>query len=150
MNSLYLILTILISSLIVLICLAWAFWLRYKLKLAGQRFISLDSELNELQNKVTESEKTIPELETLNKELKSKISQLEDALNAGSFDGRFPICSNCKDIRDETGSWRPIEDYIAALSTDADFSHSLCPTCAKKLYPDMFEDGKKMHTLTWK
>ncbi|MBI9100925.1 MAG: cache domain-containing protein [Spirochaetales bacterium] len=38
--------------------------------------------------------------------------------------GLLPICSQCKDIRDDSGYWSQIEDYIEN-HTDALFSHSL-------------------------
>jgi len=50
--------------------------------------------------------------------------------------GFLPICSNCKKIRDDKGYWNQIESYIHEHS-DAEFSHSICPECAKKYYPDM-------------
>lgn len=46
------------------------------------------------------------------------------------------ICAQCKKVRDDKGYWNQIEAYIHEHS-DADFSHSICPDCAKKLYPDM-------------
>ena len=48
--------------------------------------------------------------------------------------GLIPICSNCKKIRDDKGSWNLLESYFAEHS-DIMFSHGLCPDCAKKLYP---------------
>jgi hypothetical protein len=50
--------------------------------------------------------------------------------------GFLPICSSCKKIRDDEGYWNQIESYIQARS-DAEFSHSICPECAKRLYPDL-------------
>ncbi|MFC1825889.1 PAS domain S-box protein [Thermodesulfobacteriota bacterium] len=50
--------------------------------------------------------------------------------------GFLPICSYCKQIRDDNGYWSQIESYIHKYS-DAEFSHSICPECAKKHYPDM-------------
>ncbi len=50
--------------------------------------------------------------------------------------GLLPICSNCKKIRDDNGYWEQIESYISEHS-EADFSHGLCPQCAKELYPDL-------------
>lgn len=49
--------------------------------------------------------------------------------------GIFPICASCKKIRDDRGYWHQVETYIAENS-DALFSHSICPQCAQKLYPD--------------
>ena len=49
--------------------------------------------------------------------------------------GILPTCANCKNIRTKNGSWVQIETYIRDRS-DAEFSHSICPECMKKLYPD--------------
>jgi len=50
------------------------------------------------------------------------------------LEGLLPICASCKKIRDGHGNWFQIEGYIRDHS-DAEFSHSFCPDCAKKLYP---------------
>jgi len=52
-----------------------------------------------------------------------------------TLSGIMPICSNCKQIRDAQGKWHQIETYIRDHSS-AKFSHSICPGCAKNLYPD--------------
>jgi len=51
--------------------------------------------------------------------------------------GLIPICANCKKVRDDEGYWNEIESYIGKYST-AQFSHGVCPGCAKKLYPEFF------------
>ncbi len=48
--------------------------------------------------------------------------------------GFLPICASCKNIRDDKGYWSQIEEYIRKHS-EAEFSHSICPVCIKKLYP---------------
>ena len=53
--------------------------------------------------------------------------------------GLLPICSSCKKIRDQNGSWNQIEDYIREHSP-ANFSHSICPECAKRLYPEFYNN----------
>ena len=50
-----------------------------------------------------------------------------------NLQGLLPICSKCKKVRDDTGYWNQIEHYIECHS-DALFSHSLCPECARELY----------------
>jgi CheY-like chemotaxis protein len=50
--------------------------------------------------------------------------------------GLIPICANCKSVRNDTGFWEAIESYIQAHS-EAEFSHSVCPDCAKALYPEL-------------
>jgi len=54
--------------------------------------------------------------------------------------GLLPICASCKKIRDDQGYWSQIELYISKHS-NADFSHSICPVCADKIYPD-FKSAK--------
>ena len=50
----------------------------------------------------------------------------------------LPICANCKKIREEDDSWIPIEEYIRDHS-ETEFSHGICPECAKKLYPEFYK-----------
>lgn len=62
------------------------------------------------------------------------------------LEGLVPICANCKKIRNEganpfdQSSWTSIERYISDR-TDAEFTHGLCPECAKRLYPGV-DEGK--------
>ncbi len=51
----------------------------------------------------------------------------------------LPICAGCKKIREDDGSWIPIEHYISKHS-EAEFSHGICPECAKRLYPELMVD----------
>lgn len=51
----------------------------------------------------------------------------------------LPICSSCKKIRDENGQWFQVEEYFSKHS-DTQFSHGICPECAKKLYPDLMDE----------
>jgi len=49
--------------------------------------------------------------------------------------GILPICSYCKKIRNDSGSWQQIELYVGNHS-EVEFSHGLCPDCIPKLYPE--------------
>ncbi|MEN6319321.1 MAG: PAS domain S-box protein [Syntrophaceae bacterium] len=70
------------------------------------------------------------------------ILELREALSKiKTLSGLLPICSSCKKIRDDKGYWNQIESYISQHS-EAEFSHSICPECAKNLYPDLY---KKMY-----
>lgn len=74
--------------------------------------------------------------------LKNKIDELEKALShIVILEGILPICSYCKkirlegtDIKDEK-NWVQVENYISE-KTEAQFSHSICPECFKKHYPN--------------
>ena len=65
------------------------------------------------------------------------ISDLEEALRKiKTLSGLLPICASCKKIRDEEGNWHQVEHYVRAHS-EVDFTHSICPDCAARLYPDL-------------
>ncbi len=82
----------------------------------------LKREIGERQKAEAEKEKLIVDLKGVLKEVK-KLS------------GLIPICSSCKKIRDDRGYWNQLEVFIQKHS-EAEFSHGVCPDCAKKLYPD--------------
>jgi hypothetical protein len=64
------------------------------------------------------------------------IDQLQHSLaEVKTLSGLLPICSHCKNVRDDKGYWNKIEAYIRDHS-EAEFSHGICPECAKKYYPD--------------
>jgi PAS domain S-box-containing protein len=50
----------------------------------------------------------------------------------------IPICASCKKIKKEEDKWEDVEHYINELS-DVEFTHTVCPKCQRKLYPDQFE-----------
>ena len=76
------------------------------------------------------------------------IGHLRDALaEVRTLQGFIPICSGCKKIRDDEGYWQQVETYIQERS-DAQFSHSICPECAEKLYPEMHKDKLRGMTST--
>jgi hypothetical protein len=65
------------------------------------------------------------------------ITELQQALaNVKTLHGLIPICASCKKIRDDQGYWTQLETYLTQHS-DAEFSHSLCLDCMRKLYPDL-------------
>jgi DNA-binding NtrC family response regulator len=67
------------------------------------------------------------------------LTELKTALDhIKQLQGMLPICSVCKNIRDDKGYWNRIESYISRHS-EVEFSHGICPDCAKTLYPDLFD-----------
>jgi len=63
--------------------------------------------------------------------------------------GILPICAYCKSIRNDEGYYEKLENYIHKHS-GVDFSHTICPACMKKHYPEEYEgmmrdkDGLKL------
>ncbi len=81
---------------------------------------------NELMEQLRKREKLVEELKAAAAEIKTLSNFL-------------PICANCKKIRDDKGYWEQIESYITKHA-DVNFSHGICPECARKLYPEIYED----------
>lgn len=76
----------------------------------------------------------------LTKLVKERTRKLEDALDdIKVLKGLIPVCSFCKKIRDDSGYWNRLEEYISK-HTDANISHSICPECAKEHYPEIFNE----------
>jgi AmiR/NasT family two-component response regulator len=72
-------------------------------------------------------------LRRLNEELQEALAKVK------MLSGLLPICASCKKIRDDEGYWQDVAVYIRDHS-EAEFSHGLCPDCAKELYPGYFTD----------
>lgn len=85
---------------------------------------------------VTERKLAEAEREKLIGELRSALSKVK------LLSGLIPICACCKKIRDDKGYWNQIETYIRDHS-EADFSHGICPECARKEYPELFAEKAK-------
>jgi hypothetical protein len=87
------------------------------------------------------------EISAQNDELLKKNSSLVEALaEVKQLSGFLPICASCKKIRDDKGYWNQIEAYISKHS-EAEFSHSMCPTCAKEFYPEYYDSEDESVSL---
>jgi len=61
------------------------------------------------------------------------VMELQEALaNVRTLRGLLPVCAWCGKIRDDRGYWQQMEAYISEHS-EVDFSHGICPECAKKV-----------------
>ena len=99
-------------------------------ELVRERTIQLELANKSLRLEIAERKQMQAERERL-------IDELQGALaNVKMLSGLLPICASCKKIRDDQGYWRQIEAYICDHS-EADFSHGICPECAKELYPKL-------------
>ncbi|MBP1772594.1 MAG: Signal transduction histidine kinase regulating C4-dicarboxylate transport system [Holophagaceae bacterium] len=70
-----------------------------------------------------------------------RTQDLEKALaDMKQLHGMIPICSYCKKIRDDGGSWWQLESYIQKHS-EAEFSHGICPDCRTRHFPTLGPSG---------
>lgn len=77
------------------------------------------------------------DLNNLTRQLHKKNAQLQDALDhVKTLQGIVPICMHCHKIRNDRQIWDKLEAYLTE-HTEAKLSHSICPECAAKYYPDM-------------
>jgi len=71
---------------------------------------------------------------------KELIGELQEAnRNIRVLRGLLPICAWCKNIRDDQGYWKQLEQYMEEHS-EATFTHGICPECLKKIEDD---EGKE-------
>ncbi|MDC0598312.1 PAS domain S-box protein [Gammaproteobacteria bacterium] len=76
-------------------------------------------------------------------EQEEMINNLKEALaEVSTLRGILPICSFCKDVRDDEGYWEKVDIYIRKNSK-ADISHGICPDCMKIHYPEYSKDISK-------
>jgi len=73
------------------------------------------------------------------KEREELIRKLQESLSEiKSLRGILPLCCFCKKVRDDKGYWEQVDVYIRKHS-GADISHSICPECLKKHYPEEYQ-----------
>ncbi len=121
----------------------------YKLVLPSQAIIWIKDIANVAyfpMDKITLSSGTLTivskEME-LEQKCEKLIKELQNALSKiRTLNGLLPICANCKKIRDDKGYWNQVEDYIR-MHSRAEFSHGICPDCARKLYPEFYNEKLK-------
>lgn len=89
----------------------------------------LAATFNDLLAKLADNENNLVGQRDL---LEQQTVELKEALEKVKvLSGIIPICAWCKKIRNDSGYWDQLENYISAHS-DADFTHGVCPECFEK------------------
>jgi len=97
-----------------------------QVRLSGQ-IVKIDDE-----EYIWSSVEDITCLKSAELERESLINKLEKSLQEiKTLKGLISICSYCKVIRNEEGTWEMLESYLSNHS-DAQFSHGTCPECLEK------------------
>ena len=106
------------------------------LQAGADDYITKPFDNNELLARINVAGRLVETQCTLNK----KVKELEEALeHVKTLQGIIPICMHCHSIRNDHSAWDRLEAYIEENS-DAQFSHSICPTCIAKHYPDYSDE----------
>jgi PAS domain S-box-containing protein len=103
-------------------------------KIIGAIFISMDvTALKKAKDELKRHEQQLEEV------VEERTRDLREALaKVKTLSGFIPICASCKKIRDDKGFWNQLEAYLSAHS-EMEFSHSLCPECTRRLYPELLD-----------
>lgn len=112
-----------------------------ELQIADGRWmmISIDPIIDDNNNllNVVHICRDITERKAIEIERERMVLELKSALaDVKTLSGLLPICAVCKKIRDDKGYWNQIEAYIHKHS-GTQFSHGICPDCAREYYPDI-------------
>jgi len=81
---------------------------------------------------ITERKKAEKERDEMIETLQASLSEIK------TLRGILPLCSFCKKVRNDAGNWEEVDIYIEKHS-EADITHSVCPECFKKHYPEEYE-----------
>jgi len=82
---------------------------------------------------IEERVRTEHERETLLRQLQASLAEVQ------LLTGLLPICASCKKVRDDHGYWTQVEIYVRDR-TNAEFTHGICPECAKN-YREQMKQG---------
>jgi DNA-binding response OmpR family regulator len=105
------------------------------LQAGADDYITKPFDNNELLARINVAKRLVKTQILLNK----KVRELESALeHVKTLQGIIPICMHCHSIRNDNAAWNKLEIYIEQHS-DAQFSHSICPACIVKYYPEYVE-----------
>lgn len=111
-----------------------AYWFEY---LRQRYWAKLEEKNRELQEKHKLLIAQVADRMKAEKDKEKLIEELQEALeNVEQLKGFLPICASCRKIRDDQGYWNQIDTYLRTHS-ELKFSHSICPDCTRKLYPNV-------------
>jgi uncharacterized PurR-regulated membrane protein YhhQ (DUF165 family) len=110
-------------------------------EIANRPVLAILRQVAEIRHELTVAEAEIERRKIVERERDKVIEQLEKAASEVKIlRGFLPVCAICKNVRDDQGYWSRIESYLKDHS-EAEISHSLCPTCAKEHYGDVLDEG---------
>ncbi len=85
---------------------------------------------------ITEQKRAEEEREKMIENLQKSVDEIQ------TLRGILPICSFCKNIRNDNGYYEKIEAYFHKHS-GVDFSHTICPRCLRENFPNEYDEVMK-------
>jgi DNA-binding response OmpR family regulator len=75
----------------------------------------------------------------LQRSLAARVSELEEAVaHVQRLQGLLPICSYCKNVRNESNYWERVDSYLTSHS-DLKLTHGICPNCLETMMKQLDE-----------
>ena len=114
---------------------------RYRCKDGSYRWLRWNSTPITINRVIYGVARDVTEIKAADAERDRLMQELQAALAEVKMLQRIlPICSYCRKVRDDGNYWRTVEDYVAQ-HTEAEFSHSICPSCEKEHVDPQFGGG---------
>jgi uncharacterized PurR-regulated membrane protein YhhQ (DUF165 family) len=106
------------------------------MRMENRPVLAILKQVAEIERRLTGARQEIELRKAAERERDRLIEELRKALSeVKTLEGFLPICAICKNVRDDQGYWERIEEYVKKRS-GAQFSHSICPKCAKMHYAE--------------
>lgn len=107
-------------------------------------YVTKPFDLNELRARINVAVRLVKTQAALN----TRVKELKEAFDhVKTLQGIIPICMYCHAIRSDKAAWHKLEAYIQQHS-DAQLSHSICPSCLHKHYPELEDEVLQMKKKT--
>jgi PAS domain S-box-containing protein len=102
---------------------------RYLCKDGSYRWFLWNAAPDAAQQVIYSVARDITDRKNAEAEREKLVAQLQAALaEVRTLQGIVPICSYCKNMRDDENYWQTVEAYIST-HTDTQFTHGICPSC---------------------
>jgi PAS domain-containing protein len=108
-----------------------------KLSIQGQRVVRKQNKMSMVgKDKVVEINLLVTTAPFAYQDDSLVLLILEDISELMELRRIVPICAYCKKIRDDEDFWQSVENYFK-VHLNLDFSHGVCPECAKRIFPEL-------------